>query len=57
MSVEQNGNVAKPTRERSEEAPPQKAARFNPVLIGVILIVLLAACAGWYLYAQRYRGY
>lgn len=41
--------------ENVEEAPPQKARRFSPVVIGVILIVLLAACAGWYLYAQRFE--
>jgi membrane fusion protein, multidrug efflux system len=39
----------------TEIAPPQKRRRINPVIAGVILVVLLAIGVGWYLYAQGYE--
>jgi len=36
-------------------APSPRSRRINPFVVGVILIVLLAAGVGWYLYSQGYE--
>ena len=41
--------IQTPQTAEAPAAPPQKTRRVNPVVIGVILIVLIAAGVGWYL--------
>jgi membrane fusion protein (multidrug efflux system) len=35
--------------------PPQKTRRMNPLVIGLVLIVLLAAGVGWYFYSSGFE--
>jgi membrane fusion protein (multidrug efflux system) len=35
--------------------PPQKTRRVNPVILGIVLIVLIAAGIGWYLYSSGFE--
>jgi membrane fusion protein, multidrug efflux system len=39
----------------TEAAPPQEQRRFNPFLVGAVVVVLLAIGIGWYIYAQGYE--
>jgi membrane fusion protein (multidrug efflux system) len=35
--------------------PPQKTRRVNPVVLGIVLIVLIAAGTGWYFYSSGFE--
>lgn len=37
-----------------ESAPPRR--RFNPVAVGVVIVLLLVIGVGWYLYARQYES-
>ena len=46
---------AKPQAADDPAAPPQKNRRFNPIVLVVVLLILVALGVGWYLYSAGFE--